>query len=97
MKVLFDDGIMRAEEVYSGWVLVRWVGEQTKMKFTRIYKDLKKLETHIRLSDLRGWMVASEPEHKKMHRIFERLGATQYGQDDEHLFFRKELNYVFQI
>jgi|GEM_PF-4647028 len=93
-KTILSDGVMEARVVHSGWVFIRWVGEQSSRFKMRLYKDLKQVEDHIRQHRLLGWLVCSEPEHKTMHGIFNRLGAQQYGRDDEHLFFKKEFSHV---
>lgn len=74
---------------YKGWVAIKWLypGER---KFSAI-KDVKRIETEIRHQRLKGWLASSEREHTTMHRILSKMGATPYGEDENAIFFMKEV------
>jgi hypothetical protein len=71
------------------WVFINWLypGEN---KFSAV-KDVRRIELRIREQGLRGWYASSERDHTTMHKILEKMGATQYGQDPINLFFKREV------
>ena len=55
-------------------------------------KDVKRIEARIKAEGLRGWYASSERDHTTMHNvILPKMGAVRYGEDAQHIFFKREV------
>lgn len=93
---LFNDGILRAEVLQKNWLFLTWENNQIGKLPIRLVKDLKAMERIIKANDMIGWVCNSEKSHTKFHDILKRVGAVVYDEDDEFLFFKREIKNVQQ-
>ena len=71
------------------WVFINWL-YPGRNKFTAI-KDVRQIEAQIKEEGLRGWYATSEKEHKTMHKILSKMGASMFREDEHNLHFLKEV------
>lgn len=81
---------MHGDVIDGSWVFIQWVypGER---KYTA-YKELRKIEKEIRTHGLKGWYARSEKSHTIMHNFLTRFEAKPYGEDEESVYFKKEVS-----
>lgn len=85
---------MEAVRVYGSWIFIRWVNNDVGHLTKTLIKDLRKIEALIREKKWKGWLTNSEKDHTVMHGIIEKLGGVKYDEDEELVFFKKEMNHV---
>lgn len=91
---VFNDGVMSAEKLDDNWLFLCWENNGIGRLPVRLVKDLKKMEKYVEQRRMIGWVCNSEKSHKEFHNILRRVGAEVYDEDDEFLFFKKEIHHV---
>ena len=91
---LFNDGVMRAEILPKGWLFLTWENNKIGRLPIKLVKDLRAMERIIKENKWTGWVCNSEKSHGGMHKILKRVGAEVYDEDEEFLFFKKEISNV---
>ena len=88
---VFNDGVMRAEELSKDWIFLTWENNEAGYLPVSLVRNLRKMESTIKQQKKIGWVCNSEKSHKDFHNILRRVGAEVYDEDDEFLFFKKEI------
>ena len=88
---VFNDGIMHAQKLDDKWLFLCWENNDIGHLPIQLVKDLRKMEQLVVDNRMIGWVCNSEKRHKEFHNILRRVGAEVYDEDDEFLFFKKEI------
>lgn len=88
---IYDDGVLEADVLSNGWVFICWVNNKIGYLPKSLIKALRKVESIIVDRDLNGWFCNSEKDHVGMHKIIEKVGAKRLKENDDLVWFKKEI------
>jgi hypothetical protein len=75
MQTIFNDGILEAKLLKSGWVFVHWIQNKHGRLQKSLIKDLNMVERNILRLKLHGWFTDSELNHTDFHKLLTKFGA----------------------
>jgi hypothetical protein len=82
---------IEATPIHGNWLFIYWPNNETGRLSKSLIKSLRSIETQMPGLGFVGWLCNSERSHKTMHKLIEKFGAKRYAENDELLFFRKEI------